>query len=339
MRASVLLAATTALVTSACHQAPPTSEPSTPAAALPTRVLEETVITATLDAAGIAEAVRQATLSTTLMGTVVGIEVNEGDMVEKGRVLARVDAADLSAKAAQVEAGLADARAMYAEADRQLARMRKLNDDKAAPRAMLDAAQTGHARAEAAIAAARAQQAELDAARRYADIRAPFAGQIVKRFVDPGAFAAPGSPLLTIQDTSSLRASAAVSPSVARDLVRGASIAVGIEGVEARGVIEGVVPSPHGSLHTVNVIVDNAAGRHLAGSAVTLHLPMGERPALLVPTRELVREGDLVGVRVRGASGPELRWVRVGGEVGDATEVLSGLRAGDVLVIAKADGR
>ena len=48
----------------------------------------------------------------------------------------------------------------------------------------------------------------------------------------------------------------------------------------------------------------------------TLAIPEGERRALLVPEAALVREGDLIGVRVREASGFELRWVRVGTRLG-----------------------
>ena len=67
--------------------------------------------------------------------------------------------------------------------------------------------ETGLERAEAGLQAARAGEAELEAAGAYAEIRAPFAGTVVRRSVDPGAFVAPGQPIATVQDASKLRVS------------------------------------------------------------------------------------------------------------------------------------
>jgi len=58
--------------------------------------------------------------------------------------------------------------------------------------------------AEAGLRAANASGAEVESVRDYAVVRAPFAGIVTRRFVDPGAFAAPGMPLATIQDASRL---------------------------------------------------------------------------------------------------------------------------------------
>src|SRR5690606_5697548 len=62
----------------------------------------DTVIEATLDAAGVAEPIAQSTLSTKLMGTVTAVLVREGDRVDAGQPLVRIDARDLAAKQSQV---------------------------------------------------------------------------------------------------------------------------------------------------------------------------------------------------------------------------------------------
>jgi hypothetical protein len=49
----------------------------------------------------------------------------------------------------------------------------------------------------------------------------------------------------------------------------------------------------------------------------------------MIPSKMLVRQGDLVGVRVETASGVELRWVKVAPPDGDLTEIYAGLRDGD----------
>lgn len=301
-------------------------------------VVRDTQVTASITAPGTAEPVEQSTLGTRLMGTVTAVLVKEGDRVSHGQVLARIDARDVTAKAEQVRAGIAAAEAARGEAALHASRMRALLADSAAPQAQVDAAEAGLARADAALRAARAGEAEVGVMSDYAVIRAPFAGVVTQRWVDPGAFAAPGAPLLTVQDQRTLRVAATVVPTVARALTRGGSLPVSIEGVEATARVEAVVPAPAGGLYTVNATVDNRAGRFASGGTATVHLPRGTRTALLVPRAAIVEEGNLRGVTVRGPSGDATRWVRLGDVFGDQVEVTAGLSAGETIVVPTGTG-
>lgn len=298
-----------------------------------TYTVRDTTIASTFDAAGVAQPVRQATLSTKLMGTVIDVLVKEGAAVDEGQTLARIDASDLVAKQAQAAASLADATAMQRDADVQARRIRALYADSAATRAHLDAVETAATRADAAVRVARAASAELDAVTSYATIRAPFGGIVSKRFVDPGAFAAPGAPIMTVIDPTTLRITANATPDIAARLSRGGTIDARIEARGVTGTIEGLVPTAAGNLYAINVLVPNTNRSSLAGSAATVRIPMGQRRGLTVPARAIVREGDLTGVVVRGESTDERRWVRLGASIGDVVEVLGGLRAGDVIVV------
>lgn len=303
--------------------------------------IQDTTISATMDVAGVAEPVRQATLSTKWMGSVTEVLVREGDVVREGQTLLRIDARELSAKSSQVAASLADADAMYANAATNAARFTALYNDSAATRAQYDAAVTGLARADAARNAARAAALELDAMSSYATIRAPFAGVVTARLVDPGAFAAPGAPLVTIQDVSSLRLSVTSDARAVGSLRRGQSIDADIDGEPVTAIVEGVIPAGAGNLFTVNATVINrtdAAGqrRYRAGSSAQLHLPAGSRLARLVPREAIVTDGDLTGVIVRGTDRDERRWVRLGTSVDGLVDVTSGLRAGEQIVVPGA---
>lgn len=299
-------------------------------------VVRDTVITATFDAAGTAVAMRQAILSTKLMATVDEVTVHEGDLVREGQVLARLDARDLAAKHAQLSASIAEAEAMQRDATTQAGRIRALYADSAATKAQLDAAVVGLARSDAAVRAAHAAAQELDAMAEYAVVRAPFAGMITKRYVDPGAFAAPGAPLIGIQDVGRLRITATVPPDVAAGMHRGASLDALIETRPARALVEGVVPATAANLVTINAIVANGTATLLPGSAANLSIPLGPRHAVVVPSAAVVRQGDLTGVTLRTAGGDDVRWVRLGralGPRGALVEVASGLRPGDTIVI------
>lgn len=298
--------------------------------------VKDTSVQTVFEASGTATPLRQATLSTKLMGTVLQVLVKEGDRIVAGQTLLRIDARDLAARNSQAAAMIAEAEAVRQDAVTQAGRIRALYADSAATRAQLDAVETGVLRANAGVRAARGSSDELAATSAYAFVRAPFSGIVTKRFVDPGAFAAPGSPLMTVQDGDQLRIVANATPDIASDLRRGQRIDALVEDVPVSAVIEGIVPSASGNLYTINAVVSNAGGKLLAGSAATLLISRGSRRALVVPSAAVIREGDLTGVTIRSRDGDGVRWVRLGQSSGTVTEVDSGLRAGDVVIVPSA---
>ncbi len=317
----------------ACSTPTPDIASAAPPRAGATYTVKDTIINATFDASGVAEPLQQATLSSKLMGTVLTVSVHEGDAVSAGQPLVRLDARDLAAREGQASASIAGAEASHRDAVLQAGRMRALYADSAATKSQLDAAETGLTRAESGVRAARAAAAELGAVSAYAVIRAPFAGTITRRFVDPGAFASPGAPLITIQDGRQLRITANATPDVARRVHRGQHVNALVEGRAMDAIVEGVVPATAGNLYTINALVANPTGMLLAGSSATIRLALGTRPGILVPTRALVHEGDLVGVILRTADGDHTRWIRAGGTFDTMTEVSAGLRPGDVVAV------
>jgi len=336
-----LAAFATVLTIAACAPADAASsagttarEPSTNGAVL---TITDTTLATTVQANGVAAPIREAILSTKLMGSVIAVPVLEGTAVRAGQQLVRIDARDLAAKREQVNANQSAATAMHAQAAAHAARMRALFAEDAAPKSMLEAAEAGLAQAESGLRAANAAAAELTAIESYADITAPFAGVVTQRFVDPGALAAPGAPLVTVQDASTLRLTVHVSPRAVSGLKTGDQVSVTIEGVADIAILEGIVPA-QGGLHAVNALVNNRDGRHLAGSSATVAIRTGTHRGIAVPESALIREGDLVGVILRTAQGDVRRWIRTGAVVDGMVEVTAGLRAGDQVVQGASAG-
>ena len=327
-----VLAAVT-LVAAGCSPAA-----STPAAGhrrdlLPESVAAvDTVITATLEATGIAAPIELATLSTRLMATVTDVLVREGDAVHRGDVLVRLDTRDLTAKDDQARGMVASAESQADDAERYAVRIRALYADSAASRALLDAAEARMAQARAELARARGAEREITAVAGYGTVRAPFDGIVTRRFVDPGAFAAPGSPLVTVQDGRTLRISVTTTPELARGILPGHMMESRIESADAAARVEGVVPAPSGALYTINALVNNRDGRYSSGGAAVLLVPRGTRHAVLVPRSAIVQQGDLTGVRLLDGGVSTLRWVRLGAARGNRIEVLSGLQGGERVV-------
>jgi RND family efflux transporter MFP subunit len=329
-----LLAAT--LLTAACRK--PAEVPATVGAPFtgPTSAVIDSQLPAVFEASGTAQPMLEATLSTKLMGSVTAVLAVEGARVAAGAPLVRLDVADLDAKSRQASAGVAAAEAAHREALAMATRIRALYADSAAPKAQLDAVEAGLSRASAGLDAARAGLSELAAVSAYGVLRAPFAGTVTHRFVDAGDFAAPGAPLMTVQDASRLRIAAAVPASLVARLKAGTRLRARIEGVDVEATVEGVVPTA-ATMYSVNAIVVNRGGTLPSGGAAVLMVPEGSTErALLVPVRAIVREGDLTGVEVVRDGRLERRWVRLGEPRAQLVTVLSGLAADERVALPMA---
>lgn len=326
------------LLSACAGDATPRAEAATPGPVVPSTMVLDSTVRDVAPFPGTALPLREATLSTKLMATVDAVLAIEGARVTTGATLVRLDARDLVAKQTQATAGQQTADAARREAMQHATRMRSLFADSAATQAQLDAAEAGLARANAAVAQASGANAELQAIAEYAIVRAPFAGTITRRHVDPGAFAAPGMPLVSLVDDATLRVRVEVPLDAATTLRRGQTLVVHLADTTVQGSLEGIAPAA-GNLYVVNVLVPNAARRFLPGTPAVLEVPRGTRTARLVPTSALVRDGDLVGVDLVATAGTTRRWVRVGATYGTRTEILAGLDAGDRVVTSATGAR
>jgi RND family efflux transporter MFP subunit len=278
-------------------------------------------------AAGTVRAARRAELSTRLMGRVESVRVRPGDAVRPGQLLLTVERASLTAAERQAAAGLAQAGA-------NLRRTERLYADSAAPLVQLEAARTAHAQAEAQAASVRADMA-------YAEIRAPFAGLVVSRLADPGDQAAPGQPLLVVEDRTAREIVVTVPDELREQLRPGqvASVRIGSGERPYSARILAVVPGADPRSPTVEVRL--AGPRELApGLAAVVELPAAGRSGMEVPVTAIVRRGQLEGVYLFAPDSTlRLRWIRAGRSTDATVEVLSGLLAGDLVALDGAKAR
>lgn len=165
-----------------------------------TQVLTRGDLAVRVTATGTLEPVNQVEVGTEVSGTIETVLVDYNDRVRKGEVLARLDTSQLEARFRQSQAALnlararvQDAEATITETGNKLRRTQDLVAKRLSSPEELDVAQATAARAEAALAVARAQvdqaQAELDAERRLlgkAVIHSPIDGLVLKRQVEPG---------------------------------------------------------------------------------------------------------------------------------------------------------
>lgn len=287
-------------------------------------------------ALGATQAPASAVLATRLMGRVDQVAVAEGDRVRRGQVLARLEDGDLRARLDQARAGLRDAEALLAQAGREVERRRQLHRDQALPQEGLDQAETQYVRAQAAEQSARAGVAQMEIELSYTQVRSPLDGVVVKKFVQPGDLAIPGTPLLEIEQQDPLEVVAEVGEGLYSNLATGQEVEIEIPALSQprRGRITALVPAadPHSRTFRVKVALPNPDYRLGSGLYARLLFPTGTRSALLVPATALVQEGQLQGVYLDVDGRAQLRWVRLGPARGDQYEVLSGLEAGQAVI-------
>lgn len=202
------------LVCAGCSRQPqilPNRTPPVPGAVI--AVSTATVPTA-LSFTGVIAAQQAADISSQILAPIAELRVREGDRVAKGQVLVRLSSAALAAGVQEAESQAAAARQQEIDAAAQellasetFARYQTLDQRHSVTPHEFDLVRTGFAAAQARhqAAAAQVQAAQSAATQSHANqaftaITAPFAGVVTAKFVDAGATATPGTPLLRIED-------------------------------------------------------------------------------------------------------------------------------------------
>ncbi len=343
------LAILTAAVLAACGDqgargtAAPTAEPV--AAATATAAVKS--IPDLLEATGSVEPWVRVSPGTKILGRVAAVAAREGDRVARGDLLVRLEDRDLKAAVDQARAAVGRAEAGLENARSQDARMEALHARGSVTDKMREDAATAGQVAEAALSEARAALAGAEATLAYTVIRAPRDGVVVERRVEPGDMATPGAPLLTLEDLSRVKVQVQVPEAAVMGLAPGAPATVRVDALEADfpAKVDRVWPAgdPASRTFRVELVLDNVESRLRSGLFVRARFPRGSRPALLVPAAALWQRGGLTGAYVLDGEGvARLRWVEPGRAHGEEVEILSGLAAGEVVVVdpppALADG-
>jgi len=319
--------------------------------------VHKTTVPDYVEATGTVHPTLSAQLASQVMGTIIRVNVHEGDRVRRGEVLVSIDEAQQQAAYTGAKAGLqasqesiAAADADYALAEATIKRYQMLYDKKsvspqeydevktklAAAQARRDAAHAGATQAEAGVA-------QASTAMGFTKVRAPFDGVVISKLAEPGAMAAPGLPLLVVEDPSRFRLEAQVDERKIGAVKLGESAPVVIDALgdqPVEGKVVQIVPAADPSSRTFTVKVDLPLNPQIrSGLFGRVRFPKGEREAIAIPKAVVLSRGQMQAVYVVGSDQlASLRFVTLGAPSGDQVEVLSGLQSGD-RIVAQPDGR
>jgi RND family efflux transporter MFP subunit len=296
-----------------------------------------------------------------IAGYLESINVDIGDRVEAGQLLATIEVPELADDLQRANAALARnqqevARAQAAYEEAHLVYSRLAAVDKAQPNLIaqqeLDAAVEKDRTAESALAAAkaevdvsRAEISKLETMRKYCRIVAPFSGVITRRYADPGALIQAGIssstqslPLVRLSQNNRLRLDIPVSVSYVSRIELGDPVEIRVESCEKSftGSVARSTRKVDTATRTMDVEVDvrNDDLKLIPGmyAYVTLRIDHRDK-ALAVPVEAVSRQKDATVFVVNNEHKIEQRIVGVGLETPEKLEVLSGLTENELVMI------
>jgi len=287
-------------------------------------------VTRTTTLAGTIEPIRVVGVNAQLAGALGMVRVLEGARVREGETLATVVVPEHEAQLRSAEAALEFAQST-AQRSEQLFKER-----------IITAIEVERDRA--ALSAARATLDALRARVALSNIRAPMTGVITERLVETGDVVSPNQRLFTIADVSTLVTRLQVSELLVGALAPGQDVRLTVDAVpgeEFTGRIRRVFPSADSTTRMipVEVALSGAANARLRpGYTARATFRMTSRDdAVLVPVRAVQGNAGSQSVYLVKGGVPARQGVRVGAEVDGRLEILSGVSAGDSVIVAGAN--
>jgi HlyD family secretion protein len=292
----------------------------------------------------------EVTLSAQRTGRVVKLPVSEGDVVKAGALIARLDLTEESVQTANV---LAQSKATYDEAEKNLKRSEDLFNKGMISQQDFDAVRRAY---DVAKSQYRAAEADEGVKRDYSVIRAPFRGVVAKKFTEVGELLLPGKQIVTIVDPDRIYVLATIDEVDVGRLNLGQQVGITVDafpGEKFSGRIRRISPIVSGGkLETrtadVWIYFDEKQPRIKPGMSADVEVLVTTlKDVLSVPSQAVIeREGkkqvfvaDGSPLKPGDKTIARLRPVEIGETNWSYTQIVSGIKPGEhVITTPEATG-
>jgi len=278
--------------------------------------------------------------------------IDIGDRVTKGAVLATVQEDEFKEKLSQANAQLARAQSDYQRADLAFGRTSALFKADAVTKPDYDNANAQVQSTQASIDSAKASVTEATIALGYCQLRAPFDSWVLKRNVDVGSLVGPATNGFSLADTRSVKAVFGVPDTMISRIKLGSRQSVSTDAVAGKfeGRVTAVSPAadPKSRVYSVEVTLPNASNRLKSGMIASIAIGgvEAQKRVPVVPLSAVIRspdDGKLFAVFVVDASGTSgdvakvhTQDVSIGDAYGNLIAVLNGVGPGERVVTSGA---
>lgn len=298
---------------------------------------------------GVVEPSERAEIATPLSGRVTVIDVKEGDCVEKGASLLKIEGEEIEANIRAADFQIKEAEAEYRRAlsRYQVAKVtyeryaRLLREQAVTPQEFdeikgdFNASREALERARAAVQRAKSQKEAVTANLKYTYLTSPFSGCIAEKYVNLGDLATPGKPLLVVEKRPFLFR--VELPEVFFEEIKmGGTFKVLISGLDrpVTGKVIEKSSSVDAKTRTFRAKLLLGTGKGVKSGTLGWILIPEKREVLLIPEGAIIKRYDFTGVFVlRPDKILELRWVKLGRSMEGMVEILSGVEKGEKVVV------
>jgi membrane fusion protein (multidrug efflux system) len=290
-------------------------------------VAQPRTFTDRVEVLGVAKGRQSVTITSNTAELITAVHFSDGQAVSKGQVLVEL-------KGDQEDAGIAQAKAQLAQADREYQRWKTLADKGIAPRASAEQYLAARDTARAALDSAAAQK--LDKV-----IRAPFSGRVGISDIAPGALISPGTDIVSLDDVSLIRVDFSVPDRYLSLLRQGLLITAKPDALPGQ-VFTGRIAQidtridPATRALKARAEFSNADGRLKPGMLIKVGIDQGQHQGVAVPEAAIQFEGSQASVFLiaKGPKGQVARraTVQTGLTSEGFVEITSGLKVGDKIV-------
>lgn len=286
---------------------------------------------------------REATVRAQTGGPLVSLTVDRGRAVRAGEIIGRISARDLDDAMASAKVAVKSAENALTVAQNEAARTESLVKGGALAARDLEQARNMVAAAEAQLAAARSRETSVRQALDDTNVRAPITGVVSDRPASAGDIVAPGTPLVTIIDPSSMRLEAAVASDQISLVRPGAKVRFRVRGLSTEvftGTIDRLSPSADPVTRQIMIFVTlpNLGGKLISGLFAEGRVDAETRRGVIVPLGAVDESGPTPLVtRIRDGKAERVP-VSLGLRQSEAelVEITNGIADGDVVILGAA---
>lgn len=285
------------------------------------------------------EPIWRSDISPKIDGRIEKLYTDEAQKVSAGQAVAKLENIDFSAQVSQAQGTLYSTSAELDQAKSDLARNKRLVDQGALSEQQYEAAVAKVASLEGQLRANQGNLGYQESRLGFTDVVTPHGGIVLTRYLQPGDYAKAGTPIFTIADTSTMLAKATVGEGQITQVKLGDIAQVLIEALSDQpfiGKITKILPSAATATRTftLEVSIDNSDNTLLSGLTAKVMTNGRLHPAaLVVPESSLVLFEDQQTVFVLNGDQVIQRKLRLGYIGNGFAEVLSGINAGDLIVV------
>lgn len=308
-------------------------------------IAQRSTITSGPAISGTLVADRTASIRAEVPGSVLAVLLDPGSPVSNGTPLVRIDDSAIRDAFLSAKSGVTQADLAADIAKREQGRAEKLLAAGAIAANVVEIARRAALGAAAALDDAKARLASAQKQLDHTVVKAPYDGIVSERQVNPGDVVAPGAPLVTIVDPSTMRLEGSVPADQLANIRVGAPVTFTVTGYPNRtfhGSVSNIYPSADPGTRQVRLYVriPNAGRGLVAGLFATGRVASSTHSGIVVPMTAIDQRGLRPSVsRLRGGTTERVDVTL--GTKDDATEqieITTGVTPGDTLLLGAAQG-